>query len=87
MSEATAVKTHVRFRGHMSIDAAARAAGGYPQLWRALAKEHGIDLVQVGRARYIRDEDIPRLKKLVVKWLNRPRISHIYRRAIRTRSA
>ena len=63
----------MKHQKRVSLWAAARQIGGYPQLLLKLAQEHGLEIHVKGRARYVRREDLGQLAWLVNDWLNRPR--------------
>ena len=59
----------------LSLSAACLQVGGYPELLLNLARQHGLEIHQKGRARYVNGDDLDRLARHVREWLDRPRMS------------
>lgn len=59
----------------LSLWAACLQVGGYPELLLNLARQHGLEIHQKGRARYVNRDDLDRLRRHVREWLDRPRMS------------
>ena len=59
----------------ISLSAACLKTGGYPRLLLNLARQHGLEVDLIGRARYLRRADLERLGRYVRDWLHRPRMS------------
>ena len=59
----------------LSLWAACGQIGGYPGLLLNLARRHGLEVHQKGRALYLNLEDLERLAQHVVEWRARPRMS------------
>ena len=59
----------------LSLWAACLQVGGYPDLLLNLARQHGLEIHQKGRARYVNRDDLDRLARHVREWLDRPRMS------------
>ena len=59
----------------ISLWAACRQIGGYPELLLNLAQEHDLEVCKIGRAHYVNLEDLEQLALLMADWLNRPRMS------------
>jgi hypothetical protein len=67
----------IRMTGNkrVSLWAACGQIGGYPELLLNLARRHGLEVHQKGRALYLNQEDLDRLARHVVEWRDRPRMS------------
>jgi hypothetical protein len=61
----------------ISVWAACLQVGGYPKLLVNLARQHGVQVHVIGRARYVNCDDLGRLGEIVHDWLNRPRMSRL----------
>jgi hypothetical protein len=59
----------------LSVSAAALEIGGYPELLLNLARQHGLEVHQKGRSRYVNLDDLEMLARHVREWLDRPRMS------------
>jgi hypothetical protein len=59
----------------LSLWAACLQVGGYPELLLNLARQHGLEIHEKGRARYVNRDDLDRLGRHVREWLDRPRMS------------
>jgi hypothetical protein len=59
----------------LSLWAACLEVGGYPELLLNLARHHGLEIHQKGRARYVNRDDLDSLGRYVRAWLDRPRMS------------
>jgi hypothetical protein len=59
----------------LSLWAACLEVGGYPELLLNLARHHGLEIHQKGRARYVNRDDLDSLGRCVREWLDRPRMS------------
>jgi hypothetical protein len=59
----------------LSLWAACRQVGGYPELLLNLARQHDLEIHRKGRARYVNRDDLDRLAQHVLEWLDRPRMS------------
>jgi hypothetical protein len=61
----------------LSLWAACLQVGGYPELLLNLARQHGLEIHQQGRGRYVNRDDLDVLARYVRDWLDRPRMSRI----------
>jgi hypothetical protein len=68
---------HMEREKRISLTAACREIGGYPELLFNLARKHDLGIHMKGRARYVNREDLEPLAKHVREWLNRPRMSRL----------
>jgi hypothetical protein len=59
----------------VSLWAASREIGGYPELLSNLARTHGLKIHVNARGRYVNREDLEHLRRHVGDWLGRPRMS------------
>jgi len=59
----------------VSLWAASREIGGYPELLSNLARTHGLMVHVNARGRYVNREDLEHLRRHVGEWLSRPRMS------------
>jgi hypothetical protein len=59
----------------LSLWAACLQVGGYPELILNLARRHGLEIHEKGRARYVNRDDLDTLARHVRDWLDRPRMS------------
>jgi hypothetical protein len=59
----------------LSLWAACRQVGGYPELLSNLARRHGLEIHRKGRARYVNSDDLDMLAQHVLEWRDRPRMS------------
>ena len=59
----------------VSLWAASREIGGYPELLSNLARTHGLKIHVNARGRYVNREDLEHLRRHVGEWLGRPRMS------------
>jgi hypothetical protein len=61
----------------LSLWAACLQVGGYPELLLNLARQHGLEIHQQGRGRYVNRDDLDALARHVREWLDRPRMSRV----------
>jgi hypothetical protein len=64
---------HMKQTKRISLWAAGLRIGGYPKLLFDLARQLGLEIHVIGRARYVKEEDLDRLALHSEAWLNRPR--------------
>jgi hypothetical protein len=61
----------------VSLWSASQQVQGYPELLVNLAGKVGIAIEKLGRGRYLKSDDVERLRPLVKEWRDRPRMSRL----------
>jgi hypothetical protein len=67
--------SRMKRKKRLSLWAACLEVGGYPELLLNLARQHGLEIHQNGRARYVHRDDLDSLGRYERAWLDRPRMA------------